>query len=73
MWRSFRGSQRHILAVEHFDAGEFAAGRPHDSDGLNRTEQSGSQPGPVSGNAVNVFQCLLMRKRLLESIQCDAR
>ena len=77
VWRSFPGSQRHILAVEHFDACEFAAGRADDSDRLDRAEQSGSQPGPVSGDgqyrAVNVFRCLLMRKRLQGSMQCDAR
>jgi hypothetical protein len=72
---SFRNRQRHGLAVEHFDACDLATGRPDDSDGLDRTKQSGSQPGPVSGNGqhgLNVFRCLLMRKRRLGSIQCDA-
>jgi hypothetical protein len=69
---SCRCRQRHVLAVEHFDACDLAAGRPDDSDGLDRTEQFGSQPGAVSGNgqhgAVNVLRCLLMRKYLLGSI-----
>jgi hypothetical protein len=50
--------------VEHSDAYDLAAGRARDSHGLDRTEQSGAQPGAVSGNgqhsAVNVFRCLLM-------------
>jgi hypothetical protein len=69
---SFRNRQRHVLAVKHLDACNLATGRPRDSDRLDRIKQSGSQPGPVSGNgqhgAVNVFRCLLMRKRLLGSI-----
>src|SRR5262249_55050860 len=73
----FRNGQPLVLAVEHFDACELATGRPDDSHGFNRTEQSGPQPGALSGNgqhgAVNVFRCLLMRKRLQESMQCDAR
>jgi len=65
---SFGNRQRHVLAVERFDACDLETGH---SDGLDRTEQSGSQPGPVSGNGqhiVNVFRCLLMRKRLQGSM-----
>jgi hypothetical protein len=72
MWRSFRSRQRHVLAIKRFDAGEFAAGRADDPDRLDRTEQSGTQPGPVSSDGqyrlVNVFRCLLMRKCLQGSI-----
>jgi len=78
MWAGFRrGRQPHGLTVERFDACDVATGRPDDPDRLDRAEQSGPQPGPVSGNGqyrlVNVFRCLLMRKRLQGSIQCDAR
>jgi len=71
VWSGFRNRQPLVLAVEHFDAGELATGRPDDSDGFNRTEQSGSQPGPVSGNgqhgAISVFGCLLIRTRMVGS------
>src|SRR5262249_54464791 len=54
--------------VEHFDPCDVATGRPDDSHGFDRTKQSGPQPGPVPGDGqhrlVNVFRCLLMRKRL---------
>jgi hypothetical protein len=62
-----------ILAVEHLDV--LATGRPHDSDGLYRTEQSGSQPRPVCGNGLhggNALQFLLTPMCMIGNDKCDA-